>query len=239
MTFYEELSRYYDEIFPVDSTEMAFVAGRIAGKRRLLDIGCGTGNKTVFFSPGADAVFAFDSDAGMIARARADNARPNITYDVLDMRDMGRRFGDDGFDAAVCLGNTLVHLDGPAAIGAFLEDLGVLVSSGGVAVIQILHYNRILARNITALPELESEHVLFGRAYRREGEKLHFLTRITEKASGRSFDNDVLLYPLCTEELETLLLRAGFDAPVWYGNYQGVPLEPSSFAAIAVCAKRG
>ena len=235
MGFYQELSRYYDELFPVDTAEMAFITEQIAGRERLLDIGCGTGNKTVHCSEAVGHVHAFDQDEGMIARALSDNSRPNIRYEVLDMRDMARHFNGLGFDAALCLGNTLVHLDGPAGIAPFLAGLRSLLRPGGVCVIQILNYDRILDRHIRDLPPLESARASFSRQYRLEGGKLHFLTAVTVKASGNSYTNDVLLYPLRRSELERLLAEARFPAPSWYGNYQGAPLDESSFTAIAVC----
>lgn len=237
MGFYEELSRYYDQIFPVDATEMAFVVGQLEGAGRLLDIGCGTGNKTVHCADGAGEIAAVDLDPGMIARAKADNARPNIRYEVLDMRSVKEHFQGRTFDGILCLGNTLVHLDGPAEISAFLEDVSALLAPGGVLILQILNYDRILRENVRSLPPLDSAPVLFERAYRPEGAKMHFLTRITLKQSGQSFDNDVLLYPLRRQELADALSGAGFREPAWFGGYSGAPLEDSSFALIAVCRK--
>lgn len=237
MTFYDDLSRYYDEIFPVDAAEMAFVSGQVAGKRRLLDVGCGTGNKTVHCAAKDVQVTGIDRDPAMITRAKTDNARSNISYEVLDMSLLGVRYAPGSFDAAVCLGNTLVHLADRAAIDALLGDLGGLLAAEGVAVIQILNYDRILDGHITSLPDLESEHALFTRSYEAEGPLLRFITRLTEKSSGRSLDNAVPLYPLRREELARGLAAAGFHTVEWYGNYRGDPLTADSFALIAVCRK--
>lgn len=238
MTFYEALSHHYDAVFSVDAAEMAFIAERIAGGKHLLDIGCGTGNKTVHCSRAVERIHAVDLDEGMIAKATQDNARPNIRYEVLDMRRLNDRFTGETFDRALCLGNTLVHLSGPEAIRAFLADLHGLLRPGAVFVVQILNYDRILDRHIEELPPLETPEVLFTRRYRHDGDKLHFMTTLFLKQDGVSFDNDVPLYPLRKQELDGLLAETGFSRADWYGSYKGDPYGPDSFPAIAVCGRQ-
>lgn len=235
--FYETLSRYYDGLFPVDEKEMAFVGKQLAGLSSLLDIGCGTGNKTVFFSPVVDSITAFDRDEGMIAKARQDNSRPNIAYRCLDMDDMNAAFAGKSFDAAVCLGNTLVHLTDAGRIASLVKNVHGLLSPGGLFLLQILNYDRILDKHITSLPALESNEAVFTRGYRREGPLLHFLTSITGKAEGHRYDNDVPLYPLRLAELNGILADAGFQQPSLYGSYDGAPYSPDSFLCIASARK--
>lgn len=120
MGFYKQLSSRYDEIFAVNPAEMRFAVSCLAGRRRLLDMGCGTGNKTEILAGDKDAVTAFVLDPGMIAQARRNHARANIDYRVLNMLEIGRAFPPAGFDSAACLGNTLVHLSDPGEIPATL-----------------------------------------------------------------------------------------------------------------------
>lgn len=235
MGFYEELSRYYDEIFPVDSKEMAFIAGQVSGRKNLLDLGCGTGNKTVHCAGAVARITAVDLDPGMIARAKADNARLNIEYEVLDMTLVGVRFPANTFDAVICLGNTLVHLENLDAVTAFLGGVRACLARDGVLVLQILNYDRILDNGVRELPLLESAHAVFSRRYSREGNRLHFHTALRLKQTGECHDNDVPLYPLRRAELEGALSRTGFPKPALYGNYQGDPFTAESFALIAVC----
>lgn len=235
MGFYEELSRWYDEIFPVSAAEMAFTAAQIAQARHVLDLGCGTGNKTVHLALADREITALDLDEGMIVRARQDNARPGITYTAMDMREAGSRFSPQSFDAMLCLGNTLVHLDGPMAIGAFFRSLHPLLVPGGPFLIQILNYDRILDTAAAHLPPLESDHVLFTRRYEAEGDRLHFITALTLKETGQTWENDVLLYPLRKVELRRCLQDAGFAEPAWHGSFAGGEHTPDSFVTIAVC----
>ncbi len=237
MSFYQTISPYYAGLFPVDAVEIAFLSSRLAGVKRLLDIGCGVGNKTICFSSFIEEIVAFDGDEAMIEKARADYSRPQIRYDCLDMRSMGSSLAGPGFDAALCLGNTLVHLDGPGAIRFFLESLHELLRPDGLFILQILNYDRILDRNITALPPLESEQAVFSRSYHRAGDLIHFVTRLTVKADGQAFDNDVPLYPLRKAELEQLLAQTGFAPPLFHGDSHGGPYSADSFACLALCKK--
>ena len=159
MAFYKQLSEYYDSIFPVDATEMRFVSGVLAGRKRILDIGCGTGNKTVLLAREDAEIIAIDNDAGMIETAATANAGPNIRYILADMAEPGLALSGAGlsgmtFDGAVCLGNTLVHLTTPRAIGTLLRDTARFPAPGGVFVAPILHYHRPLDRHIPELPRL-------------------------------------------------------------------------------------
>ena len=234
MGFYEELSRYYDELFPVGPSDMAFFNASLGGASRVLDIGCGTGNKTVLLAAPGRSVFGIDSDAGMIARARESNAAPGVSYEVLDMRALAERFAPGAFDGVLCLGNTLVHLDGPAAVKAMLRDAARLLAPEGVLALQILNYDRILDKNMRALPPLEGGHARFERFYEPEGDRLRFVTRLTVKKSGAGFDNVVLLYPLRRAELDAALADAGFTDVVWYGGFQGEPYDGTSLPAIVI-----
>lgn len=237
MGFYEELSRYYDEIFPVDAGDMDFIRQALGGAERVLDIGCGTGNKTALLAAKGRVVLGIDSDSGMIARAAADNAGQGLAYEVLDMRLLGERFAPQAFDGVICLGNTLVHLDGPEAVADLLRTAARLMERNGVLVLQILNYDRILDRQIRELPSLEGEHAVFERRYEPQGHLLRFRTRLRIKKSGESFDNDVPLYPLRRGELETALRASGFDDMAWYGGFAGEPYDGSTLPLLVVCRK--
>lgn len=236
MAFYQDLSPYYDELFAVDDTELRFVAGILGHRSRILDIGCGTGNKTVLLSTPDNAITAVDQDSAMLERARADNARPNIRYVRADMADLESALQGLRFDGIVCLGNTLVHLAAPEAIQALLESAARLLERGGVCILQILNYDRILDRNIRELPVLETPRARFVRRYvHREG-RLHFVTDLDIRETGRTVHNDIVLYPLRRAELAAMLDRAGFGKVAYFGSYQGTALDDDSFVCIAVCA---
>ena len=235
MGFYQELSRYYDEIFAVDAGEMAFVGTLLQDAKRILDVGCGTGNKTVHFSAKAIEVVAVDLDEEMIAKAKVLNARSNIHYDVVNMLDIGEAFKGRHFDGITCLGNTLVHLPSPEAIQAVLEKMRALLAPGGVCIVQILNYDRIIAAKAHTLPVLDTLNTRFMRGYEWRDGKMHFVTALELKKTGQVLHNDIVLYPLRKDEFTRMLRDAGFRQVDYYGSYQGEPHNDTSFVTIAVC----
>lgn len=238
MDFYSEISKYYDEIFPADRDEMAFINGLLGDKFRLLDIGCGTGNKTVLLSRPNNFVLGVDADAEMIAQAGSRHAAAGVAYDVADMRNLGATLGSQLFDGVLCLGNTLVHLESPAAINNFINNVYGLMQTGGLFIIQILHYEWIIADRLRYLPVTDTPNVKFEREYVWVNGELHFKTILTDKITGDVFNNDIVLYPLLTTDLKAMLEKCGFCDIRHLGGYDGSPLLDESFVSITVCCKQ-
>lgn len=238
MNFYSALSTYYDEIFAVTPNDMAFIDGLLAPHGHILDVGCGTGNKTALLHNAA-SITAIDLDIGMIAYARTHHARPHIRYDQMDMRQLAEYFGKNAarettFDAVLCLGNTLVHLP-EHEVGLFLRSAKELLREGGTCVVQILNYDRICDNNISELPVIETAHTTFTRSYRWIDGDMHFITSITLRATGEKLENDIILYPLRAKTLEQLFVAAGFRTVNMHGSFAGAPLTGDSFVCIAHC----
>ena len=236
MSFYQELSHHYDEIFAVDQEEMRFIASLFEGARLLLDIGCGTGNKTVHLAAPGRRVIGIDMDSAMIARARDMVGTSGVSYDVLDMLDIDKKFSSLAFDGIACLGNSLVHLS-VDDISLLMTKAHAMLSEGGLLVIQILNYDRVLDDCVCTLPDIDTERATFTRAYSRACDGLHFLTGLHLKDCGRAFYNDVILFPLRRNALAGILAGAGFQRTDWYGSYAGAPLTRDSFVTIAACRK--
>ena len=238
MGFYSEISRYYDEIFVAGASELAFVNRLLHGRKTVLDVGCGTGNKTELFSTADNTIHAFDSDPEMIARAKAKHPGHSIEYLVSDMLEVDKKYAGLSFDAALCLGNTFVHLDSEKQIAEMLKKLDDLLSADGILVIQILNYDWIIRQNITELPLIETESVVFSRHYEWEDGALFFKADLVVKATGETVQNRVRLFPLLKKDLTSLLSQSAFTELEFYGGYDGRPLKDDSFVLIVVARKR-
>src|SRR5262245_28377368 len=93
-----------------------FAQGRIGGKT-VLDAGCGDGYGTHLLAEAAGSALGIDRSAETIAIARARYRRPNLAYEVCDLRQLdqlGRKFD------VVCNFQVLEHLHEPRP---FLEQV--------------------------------------------------------------------------------------------------------------------
>jgi SAM-dependent methyltransferase len=236
MTFYEELSRCYDEIFPADAAGLAFLNEALAGKTRLLDLGCGTGNKTKWLAAPGRQILGLDLDENMIARARLNNGGPGINYRAGDLAAFGRELPAESFDGLVCLGNTLVHLTEPGDLERFFKDASKVLTPGGLLVIQILHYDHIIGSGLNELPLIDTGRIVFRRRYQPSGPVLRFQTRLEIKG-GPAFDNDIPLKPIRRAEL-TALLAGAFEDLSLYGGYDGRPLAASDLVLLSLARRK-
>jgi len=236
MAFYQELSRYYDEIFPAEASDLAFLNVALTGKKRLLDLGCGTGNKTKWLAAPGREILGLDLDENMIGQARLKHAGPGLQYRVGDLTAFGWEFPAESFDGLVCLGNTLVHLTEAGALERFFEDAARVLTPGGLLIIQILNYDHILDSGLTELPLIDTGRVIFRRRYRPSGRLLRFQTRL-EIQGDAAFDNDVPLWPLRQAELTTLLAHA-FEDLSFYGGYDGRPLASSGLVLLSLARRK-
>lgn len=232
MGFYEELSRHYDAVFPAKAGEMRFIDS-IAGGRRMLDVGCGTGNKTALLAKDGRTIAAIDLDPEMIETARRRHPAPGVEYRALDMMRIAGAFPGASFDSAICLGNTLAHIVEPEALRLFLESLRRVLAPAGVFATQILNYDRILDRGVSALPDIRADGVVFLRRYEWRGGAMRFVTSLAVDESGETYENDVILRPIRKAELADALATAGFERVDYYGGYDGSPLSGDSFHLIA------
>ncbi|MCF6169874.1 MAG: methyltransferase domain-containing protein [Bacteroidales bacterium] len=236
MTFYQSIADYYEEIFPFNSVQTDFVraAFPVAEKTSVLDIGCGTGSLSIALSKDFSEVTAIDLDSAMIKKAM-EKKSAKAAFKTLNMLHVEKEFGPQSFDAVLCFGNTLVHLDSLNRILDFFTQSKKILKENGKLLFQIINYDRIVEKGIKALPTLENDKVRFVRNYRYNHEKnrINFETILTIRKSGRRIENSIQLYPLRQSEIEALLKEAGFSKWQFYGNFKRGKLTGDSIPFVA------
>ncbi len=225
MEFYQQISKYYDYIFPTGEEQVKFLK-EVAGNppKSLLDIACGTGGYSFALSEQGYNVTAVDRDAGMI-RQLAEKIKPSETtlkYLEADMLQLNQKLTDK-FHIAFCIGNSLVHLESIQQIKEFLISVKKVLENDGSLVLQIINFDRIILREIKSLPTIENETagLSFERnyEYNKTSNRIAFKTKLT--VEGKSFDNEVTLYPLRQDELTEALNEAGFKKLKLFGDFNG------------------
>jgi glycine/sarcosine N-methyltransferase len=236
--FYESISAWYDFIFPVDAQTVRFLAERARPGTRVLDLACGTGGHSLALAEQGFQLLGVDLDEAMIREAeRKAHGALAAQFQVMDMLEIGRRL-EPGFSLVFCIGNSIVHLEGEGRIARVLAAAHGLLEKGGALVVQIIHYDRILAEGITALPTLrdEARGLEFARYYDYDpaGRVVQFRTVLTVREGGgvRRIENSVPLWILRREALERLCRQAGFGSLDWFGGFDGRPLSPDSLPLI-------
>lgn len=259
--FYEALGPYYDDLFPVDPETVRFLERQVpAGRRRpagrkasarqaasFLDVACGTGGYTLALARHGLRGTGVDLDEGLLERARKKHRQehPEAQADFLrgDMLEVPA-LCPGPWDLVFCIGNSLVHLDGEAAIGRALEGFRDVLAPGGRLVVQIINYDRVLEQRVSALPELAppGAPVRLVREYRWDpGDcRVEFAAElVVSGASGETrVRSSVPLFILRAGTLRGLAEAAGFREIDLFGDFRGGPWSGASFLTV-LSARKG
>jgi glycine/sarcosine N-methyltransferase len=249
---YDDFSSDYDRF--VDwpgrlAAELPFIERqlRAVGARRVLDAACGTGMHALALARRGYTAVGVDLSPGMIERARANAAAAevDVPFEVAGFGALNAQVGI-GFDALLCLGNSLPHLLTPADLAAALADFAACLRPGGLLLIQNRNFDAVLARgerwmDPQAHQEGEAEW-LFLRFYDLKPDGTLAFNLVTLRREGsdawRQQVSITRLWPLRREELTTALDAAGFGAITCWGDMQGASFDPAHSPNLVVTAQR-
>jgi glycine/sarcosine N-methyltransferase len=240
MGFYEEISKYYDYIFPVGKPQVNFIS-KFSGKppKDLLDVACGSGGYSIELAIQGYNVTAIDLDYNMIEglREKAVNHKLNIKAFQGNMLELRNKI-NSRYDLAFCIGNSLVHLEGEAEIEKFFIEMKGILKEDGKLVIQIINYDRVLSQNITSLPTIENQEVglEFKRIYRYNEKLNKVFFKTILKVDEKEIENEIPLYPLLVEDIVKLLKKAGFNELKLYGDFKESEFNKENSYALVVIA---
>ncbi len=197
------------------------------GVRRVLDAACGTGHHAIALAERGYEVVGADLSKAMIERAKA--AQVKVPFVEAGFGEFKRKVGG-GFDALICLGNSLPHILTSEGLVEALIDMRQVVEKG-VLVIQNRNYDRVWNRKERFMPlvahrEGEKEW-LFLRLIDFHEERMTFNMVIFRKEGGEwSYAlESTELRPIFSEELGDLLRQVGFREVEFYGDYRFSPYK--------------
>ncbi|RKD21812.1 hypothetical protein BEP19_14450 [Ammoniphilus oxalaticus] len=239
MGFYNILSDYYDQIFPLNQQQAQFISER-AGTN-ILDVAAGSGSLALALAEQGYTVTATDLEPNMTKQIKRKKEQAQVELEIrtMDMRQLDQ-LPSGAFDTIICLGNSLVHLASEGEVADVLEKAFNLLSERGRLIIQIVNYDRIIADRVQALPPIEREQVQFYRTYEWKAAKLLFQGRLIvtgDDGQYRTFEQTTELLPLKKDALGRLLETSGFQQIEWYGNFKAEAYQLNSPAMIAVAQR--
>ncbi len=140
--------------------------------------------------------------------------------------------GSGPFDAVFCLGNSLVHLLTDAELNGALTNFRSVLRPGGVLIVQVLNYERILSEKKELLGRREAGGMTFERRYAYHGETVTF----TISRGGET--ESVTLRPLTQPMLEGACAAAGFREVESFGSLAMGVFDPAASTDLVMTAKR-
>ena len=237
--FYSSIATYYDDIFPVSNEQLEFIRSEFNTLDELffLDAGCSTGQLAYQLSRLGAMGVGIDLNQKMIEQAAALRASVGVSFRHMNMLRLEATLPPAYFDAVICFGNTLVHLDSVTQIRNFLQQCVRVLKRGGKLFLQLLNYQHILANEIGQLPLIENEFVRFERSYHLPDSnhpKIQFDTVLAVKHDDVELRNSTMLLPLRKNELERLLLLVGFKQLRFYAGFNKSPFSGDHIPLVVV-----
>lgn len=245
MDFYTVLSNYYDDIFQKNEKAIQLIREKVQLKKgtRLLDLAAGTGEEAIELSKLGFHVTATDMNDQMVEMMKSKTKMIKIPL-VIEQMDMNS-FGESSlksFDGIYCIGNSFVHLSNREEMIKLLDTAHEKLNKGGVFIIQIVNYDRILSHKINELPVIENKEkgLTFERLYKLVDDDFRFQMRLTvrSKEESKVLESETSLTPLVREDVISIINASKFSEYDLYGSFSMTGHTIESPALIAVLTKR-
>lgn len=219
-----------------------------APNNRVLDAACGTGMHAVALAQRGYSLSGADLFPEMVQRARENAAAAGLTLDfrAAGFGGLAAAFaGQLGFDALLCLGNSLPHLLSQADLRAALVDFAACLRPGGRVLIQSRNFDAVMARRERwmepqAHREGEREWV-FLRFYDYDPDGLITFNILTLTRSGETWQQHVAstrLMPQRLADVRGALETAGFSNIQAFGGLDGSPFDPQASGNLVISAEK-
>jgi len=246
MYFYESLAADYDTVVGAAARAQAVedfsehLVSRHA-VRSALDVACGTGNYALALAKRGVQVTAADISPAMITQARRRSHQQDLHIDWLcaPMQQLTDVTAGP-FDAVLCMGNSIPHLLTDDDLHRALQSFHQLLSPGGLAVVHLLNYRRILARRERIVGITRSHDTQYVRFYDFLAENVRFNV-LTIRWSGDKCSHDLHsteLRPYLPDQLTQALEHADFTEIHQYGDLAFKPFDHDDSDVLLLTARR-
>jgi SAM-dependent methyltransferase len=217
------------------------------GGHHVLDAACGTGMHAIALADLGYGVVGADLSAAMVeqARSNADTAGVTVRFEKAGFGELGEQVGT-GFDAVLCLGNSLPHVLTSPDLHTALTEFAHCLLPYGLLLVQNRNFDAVLANHDRWMePQSHRERDqewLFLRFYDFEADGTLTFNLVTLRREGTgNWDQRITatrLWPLQRDELAVALAAARFEEVRFWGDMRGAPFDPDTSPNLVVTARR-
>ena len=248
--FYDRLSVFFDVMtdWPARlAYELPFLQhllGAPAGQR-VLDAACGTGWHSIALAKAGYHTTGADISPVMIERARqnAQGQGAPGTFVQASFQDLPAAAGT-GYDAVLCLGNSLVHVLGEDDLNRSITGMAACLRPGGLLILHNLNYDkRIVERPRwfqVSSGVMEGREMLVWRFADYADNLVTFNISVFQKGHDGRWTVQVQSTPQRpwqSADLQVFLAHAGFGEIALYGNLIGEPYDARASGDLVVAAR--
>ncbi|HXK58938.1 MAG TPA: class I SAM-dependent methyltransferase [Acidobacteriota bacterium] len=206
----------------------------------VLDAACGTGLHAVVLAQLGLKTTGADPARAMLdeAHRHAVEASVDVTFLESDFKSLPSRLADR-FEAVLVLGNSLPHVLQQEELHASLEGLAGVLKKGGILVLQLLNYDRILKTKERIVGITRDQNKYFVRFYDFLDGVVQFniLTFSTDEKGISHRLTSTLLKPYRLTDLEQALSAVKLGNIETFGNMNFSPYDPASSPNLVVVAR--
>lgn len=247
---YEALADLYDCLMEnIDYGQWAAYIHRLLEKnhcagKRLLDLGCGTGNITIPLAQKGYQITAVDRSAEMLAQAQAKSAALGLSIDWRQQDMTALHLADEAgeeplFDAVIATFDAFNYLTEPEDLQELLHRLNGLLADGGILLFDVqtpYKLRQYLGNNIFTLHRPEVEYMWENHFDEEEQlcqmditffirQENGLYRRVTECHQEKVYDLDML---------KTWLKFSDFEVLGVYRELTEQPVQPEDYRAVFV-----
>lgn len=243
---YERFSKEYDQFVNWTarlSFELPFLRRQLQGRRRVLDVACGTGMHALALAAEGWQVTGCDLSPAMVAQARHNAAQRglDVPFVVAGFDNLTQVLPGQAFDALLCLGNSLPHALTLVDLAAALANFAACLAPEGLLLLQSRNFDLVLAQRQRWLGLTEADERLFWRFYDFDPDGLITFHVLTLTRTGQGWQQELLstrLHPWQQTELLVALQQTGFGKCICLGSLDGRPFEAETSPDLIILAQR-